>query len=990
MIKKSILLFAACASFVTVSYGQKCATDEVFQEARKANIQVDQLQKVLDDAWRTSFNASMSNSSSTSKTTGGSIDPWAGYPASRAQKTIVPVVVHIVHDYGSEYISDNAVFTMIKEMNDRYNARNADLSQVIDPFQPIIGNANIEFRLAQKDPVGNPTTGITRKRSYLTKGGDEQAKFDLWAPNRYLNIWMVRVIGRGTAGGTVLAYATPPSSGAANPYGDGVLSIASEATGGIAGKSTIAHETGHYLNLAHPWNSSGAGAGVSCGDDDVDDTPPTKGHFGASGNCENWYYLYDTNCAVLNSPIPGGFDDFYVDSVTYLSKKRYFDNTISWSNLNTYMASRDTSSTLQMSMQKGIAAPAFTAAPSIASYVVLVTDSIKKPNGMRPGRIVNGLIDTLGNPKAGQPYTLRTKKMIGFYKYQANGSDQGFASVALTKWNSTTSKRDTIAYSLNNFAASSSWKYFSFPITYTSNNPAKPDSAIVVLSASSANSSLWAKGSTLQLDHVLLVDGEDGYFKTTTAGDTADYADIANTQNIMDYADCEINFTKQQVMRMRAALLNNVGNRNNLITQSNWQSTGIGDTAISTYVRNDLRPVPDFSVEKGLTAGGTYYMCGDASHPFYFKNQSWRDTVTSVAWSFSNGANPSTSTSTASVNVNFSQPGWATISMKATGNNSGDSSIERKAVYVADPNYVINPMNGYFQEFTDATENDKWPIFNYYENEFKWELNNKVGFYDHSCIVFNGYDTRTYPTGLVGAPAVVSTASGKAGDYDDFFTPAFDLTGMASNANCNLNFMFAGAWRTNASSLMNDSLEITYSTDCGTSWSKLKDLTKADLVYGTYANSFAPLSMNDWYEQNIAIPTSARQSKVMFRFRYKPMTDGSSFINLGVGNNYYVDRINVSPFATSVKGLHSNSMNIGLAPNPTRTNTAVIISNNLNNNASVTVTDMTGKVVYRTQKVLVSNLDRIEIPETAIAVKGFYMVQVVAGTETKTEKLVSY
>jgi hypothetical protein len=300
-------------------------------------------------------------------------------------------------------------------------------------------------------------------------------------------------------------------------------------------------------------------------------------------------------------------------------------------------------------------------------------------------------------------------------------------------------------------------------------------------------------------------------------------------------------------------------------------------------------------------------------------------------------------------------------------------------------------MNGYFQEFTDATENDKWPIFNYYDNEYKWELSNTTGYYDHSCIVFKGFDTRTYPTGLVGAPAVFATATNsKAGDIDDFYTPAFNLSGMASNANCNLNFMFAGAWRTGTVALMNDSLEISYSADCGTSWSKLKDLTKADLVYGTYAPAFAPLSMNDWYEQNIAIPPAARQSKVMFRFRYKPNSDGGNGLYLGVGNNYYVDRINISPFATSVKGLHSNSMNIALAPNPTRTNTTVVISNNINNNAIVTVTDMTGKVVYQTQKVLTSNLDRIEIPETAIAVKGFYMVQVVAGTEAKTEKLVSY
>lgn len=1281
MIKKSILLLAACSCIGGASFAQKCATDEVFQEARKADPKVDQFQQLLNDAWKDVMNSTTSKAgSSTSKTTAGSIDPWKDYDSIKAKKIIIPVVVHIIHDYGTEYISDNAVFAMINEMNQRYNAQNSDLSQVIDPFKPIIGNANIEFRLAQKDPFGNPTTGITRRRSYLTQGGDDQAKFDLWAPNRYLNIWFIRKIGRGISGGSVLAYATPPSSGAAFPYSDGVISIASEATGGIAGKSTIAHEVGHYLNLAHPWNSSNKGAGEACGDDDVDDTPPTKGHFGASGDCNNLYFLYDTNCANLTSPVPGGFEDLYNDSVVFqkimvsgttgianlsgttypgtlyqfvstvgsgnyyavstsadggiffaakndgkvyqfnsttlatiksttkqffdiasgrtngvlygitdsalvrmnvstdamassqkfgilykleerpnsnevwvtsgnkicivrdtittdastvmgsdttiiagsnvndfgdirftkdglyafklsnssnrlyridavtkaikdsitthysgvngleLTKdqtkvyvscpaafkiyiyststlalvdsiatvrrpytlysnphplkseiwavntadnfvtvyndvnktqvrtlaaatsngtiafrtwNKYFTNSAAWGNLNVIQRYEDTTNFTFKKVNTG--------APVSTSYLHLTTDSIAVVNQLKPGRAILGGMDnvTFAPVNAGMPYTKRTKRLTGFYKYQANGSDQGFISVALTRWDSATSKRDTVASVMSSLAGSqTSWKYFSIPLVYKSTTK-KPDSAVIVLSSSSTNSSLWAKGSYLDIDHLLLTEGEDGYFKTTVLGDTAEYPDVTNTQNIMDYADCEINFTKQQVMRMRAALNNNVANRNNLITVSNQQVTGIGDTAAGSYKRNDLKPVPDFSIEKGLFADGTYYMCGDAQHTFNFKNQTWRDTVIAINWEFTNGATPSSSTSTGAVNVTFSQPGWATIKMRATGNNSGDSSIERKDVYVADPNYVINPMEGYFQEFSNATENDKWPSFNYYNNDYKWEVVNNNGFYDKSCIVYKGFDSRTYPNGLVGTPAHVSAAAGKAGDYDDFFTPAFDLSAMQSG-NCNLNFMYAGVWRTTFSSLMNDSLEIAYSTSCGTQWQTMAVLTKGDLSTGTYSNAYYPLSMSDWDLKSISVPAAARQNKVMFRFRYKPMTDDNTILYLGTGNNYYIDRINVSPFGTGINTLVNKGKNIVVAPNPARGKSAVMIANNMNSNTTVTVTDMTGKVVYRTHRVLASNMEEIEIPEAVIATKGFYIVNVVAGTETKTEKLVSY
>src|SRR5690554_3896986 len=39
---------------------------------------------------------------------------------------------------------------------------------------------------------------------------------------------------------------------------------------------TLTHEVGHYLNLQHPWGSTNS-PGQACGDDEVEDTPITKG-----------------------------------------------------------------------------------------------------------------------------------------------------------------------------------------------------------------------------------------------------------------------------------------------------------------------------------------------------------------------------------------------------------------------------------------------------------------------------------------------------------------------------------------------------------------------------------------------------------------------------------------------------------------------------------------------------------------------------------------
>ena len=74
----------------------------------------------------------------------------------------IPVVVHVVHDYGSvDYVSDDDIYQLIDQINEVYLKMNADTSEVIAPFKPYIGNPKMMFHLATKDPLGRPTKGIT-------------------------------------------------------------------------------------------------------------------------------------------------------------------------------------------------------------------------------------------------------------------------------------------------------------------------------------------------------------------------------------------------------------------------------------------------------------------------------------------------------------------------------------------------------------------------------------------------------------------------------------------------------------------------------------------------------------------------------------------------------------------------------------------------------------------------------------------------------------
>ncbi len=199
----------------------------------------------------------------------------------------VPIVIHVVHDYGAENIPDNVIFDAVAYWNTVYLKQNPDTISVIEPFKKWVGNSRIRFHLATIDPQGNPTKGIVRHHSYLTFSGGDQAKFDNWPNNKYINIWSVNKFSADHSGAA--AYAYTPSSAASIPFYDGIISLASY----VDESKTIPHELGHVLNLRHPWGNTN-NPGVACGDDNVHDTPPTKGH--SPSGCSP-AALYDTVCA---------------------------------------------------------------------------------------------------------------------------------------------------------------------------------------------------------------------------------------------------------------------------------------------------------------------------------------------------------------------------------------------------------------------------------------------------------------------------------------------------------------------------------------------------------------------------------------------------------------------------------------------------------------------------------------------------------------------
>lgn len=204
-------------------------------------------------------------------------------PALNKRGTIytVPVVFHILHNYGPENIPDANIYDAVRILNEDFRKLNTDISDVMPAFQGITGDAEIEFQLAKLDPNGNCTNGIDRIVTPKTyKAGDGQSgsnasKINMWPRDKYLNIYTVNNIASGAAGYTYL-----PSTVAGNPAIDGII-ILYNYVGSLPPSSpntsrALGHEVGHWFNLQHVWGSTNS-PGVACGDDAVTDTPVTKG-----------------------------------------------------------------------------------------------------------------------------------------------------------------------------------------------------------------------------------------------------------------------------------------------------------------------------------------------------------------------------------------------------------------------------------------------------------------------------------------------------------------------------------------------------------------------------------------------------------------------------------------------------------------------------------------------------------------------------------------
>ncbi|MGB1204982.1 MAG: M43 family zinc metalloprotease [Chitinophagales bacterium] len=273
MKKKVLVLFIFLCCYHTFSKAEnvkKCGTDEVVAKAVHENPLVAERMAKIEthtQEW---------------------IAKNKGKVAKMEEVLTIPVVVHVISTISNSFsnISDEQVYSQIDALNEIFRRQNADAANTLDIFQDVAADMELEFCLAQQDPNGYPTTGITRTSTSIANFDIDDMKFsetggiEAWPSQNYLNIWVVNNIVNNDSNETILGYAYRPGSApSAAVDGLAIVYYAFGTTGNVspsydAGK-TGAHEIGHYLNLMHPWG--GSNQSTSCNEDDeVEDTPRTS------------------------------------------------------------------------------------------------------------------------------------------------------------------------------------------------------------------------------------------------------------------------------------------------------------------------------------------------------------------------------------------------------------------------------------------------------------------------------------------------------------------------------------------------------------------------------------------------------------------------------------------------------------------------------------------------------------------------------------------
>ena len=873
-----------------------------------------------------------------------------------ASSYVIPVVFHVLHEYGTENISDAQIYDAMEVINREFNSADPDSVNIVPEYESLIGNGKIQFKLAAKDPMGNCTNGIEHIYSHETRVGDGFSKIHQWNRSKYLNIWVVRVVGSPGAA----AYAMKPAgTDGLGYYLDGIVSghtyVGSTGTSNPGNESVLTHEIGHYLNLSHPWGDTND-PGIACGNDGVNDTPVTAGYPPAAG------------CAVYMAQYPNGWIDCNVGIIPISEGAFTFDSIVPTSG---------TTDPTPVPIPQVFG-------PTDPSVSVIYSNFEAVGVGSNPTVSESfGFDDWDTGALDGETVYANLTGAINlskYYEFTVAPEQRGrlvLESLAFDVARDTAGPRTfAVRWDVDGFANN---------IALTSGSSTNPEIMVddvndIFFFTTDEDATVFHGGFAVDLLDTEIAasspvtfrlyawNSEDavGSFIVDTVMVNGTVKLLEDVQNYMDYSYCDVHFTPDQVSFMHNALEGIAGQRNKLWNDTTLMQTGVADLQMPQDPSNQLSvplctPVPDFNASDK-------YVC--VNEPVTFNNASWNATIDTWEWTFQDGS-PATSNAI-NPTVSFTSHGYKTVTLTVT-NAAGSATETRNGYLYISPEWAdyTGPRS---LDLNGASAN--WFLVNNPEDNYaKFALSNGTGYNNSRSYKLGNYKPN------------VQFADFATNDYfyynrlglstDELITPSFDLrytTGIT------VSFKYAYASNATQISDISEVLRVLASRDCGENWTTRLTISGANLVTGGYAGyeDYAPSSNAEYVTASFNYTSTAQDNQTRFKFE---------FVASDLSSNLYIDDIMVTG-TLSLVSEEIADMNLNVYPNPTVNGNAINVSYLAQDNpVTFTLRDTQGKIIA-TERLTQTNTEvNHALSGTENLPAAYYFLEVQSGDFKTTRKV---
>lgn len=435
---------------------------------------------------------------------------------------------------------------------------------------------------------------------------------------------------------------------------------------------------------------------------------------------------------------------------------------------------------------------------------------------------------------------------------------------------------------------------------------------------------------------------------------------IANVQNYMDYADCERMFTIGQSDAMALAAQNSRGSRSSLWTPANLALTGVADP----YTLPGCAPVPSIGSALSYACSGT-----DVSLVGWANGLGRGDTV-NYRW-LTPGANAPSYNGNPAV-VRYSTPGRYSVQLITTTARGVNTSAPFEVYSIIPADTVLG------QPMQEGFENPQWPNVDADSNRIWKQYRTNA-----NQVWVRNTDSH------VGGDASVRLRNRNIGlgNIARLESPNISTRGLSVQHRLFYKYAFAPR-----SANYNDVFTVQLSSDCGANWQTVKTISRTSTpVLTTMATGQTynlPITWvpdaTQWRTDNALL--SAIRPRARFKIRFQFEAGGAT------GNDFYLDDINVGTAAVLDLG---NDLEAGFKfsvyPNPTTTNSAIVFVQPNNNSTTVTLTDVSGRVVGSTSSSAAEGED-VSLQLNSIANRplspGVYFVKLANSSRQFTTRIV--